>query len=133
MKPSQTQFSVLLLNVQGIRNTKNRKTIFTWLKDHNVHNSITFLQECHSDVQTQAKWSQDWPGTTYFSHDTTHSCGVITHVGKNLEFSYLTNLNAYGGRGTFKRKSLNKIESIIYENDLCDIWRLKNENLCQFT
>ena len=201
MKPNQTQFSVLSLNVQGICNTKKRKTIFTWLKDHNVHNSITFLQECHSDVQTQAKWSQDWPGTTYFSHGTTHSCGVITHVGKNLEFSFkdkivddngryiilmceiqgseyllvnvyapnnenqqlvfyseleecisslklpdntliiwggdfnchLTNLDAYGGRGTFKRKSVNKIESIIYENDLCDIWRLKNENLCQFT
>ena len=32
-----------------------------------------------------------------------------------------------------KKLSINKIESIMAENDLCDIWRLQNENTRQYT
>ena len=42
--------SVLSLNVKGLRNTVKRHKIINWLKDHNCLNSITFLQETHSDV-----------------------------------------------------------------------------------
>ena len=59
MPVSPQEFSVLSLNVKGIRNLRNRKQNYTWLKDHNVNNSVIFLQETHSDVHTQKQWAQD--------------------------------------------------------------------------
>ena len=47
---------------------------------------ILFLQEAHSDYKTQLNWDRDWPGLTFISHGTTHSAGVIIHIGKKLKF-----------------------------------------------
>ena len=201
MASNQAHFSLLSLNVHGIRNNKKRNKIFNWLIDHNVHNSVSFLQETHSDYKTQANWDRDWPGLTFFSHGTTHSAGVIIHIGKNLEFkmtdkiidtngrfiillcevqctkylfvnvyapntenlqlqflseveqciaslntskdtfivwggdfnSHFTDIDADGGSCLIKQRSVNKLESIMFENDLCDIWRIQNENVRQYT
>ena len=76
MAHNQSTISTLSLNVKGLRNDRKRKRMYTWLEDHNVHNEITFIQETHSDLQTQAKWNHEWHGKTYYSHGTTHSCGV---------------------------------------------------------
>ena len=39
----------------------------------------------------------------------------------------------FRGRCIAKKLSINKIESIMAENDLCDIWKLQNENTRQYT
>ena len=70
---STSKFSILSLNVQGLRNKRKRKKVFKWLGDHNCHNNVTFLQETHSDVKCQSGWSHEIPGTCYFAHGTTNS------------------------------------------------------------
>ena len=78
--------SVLSLNVKGLRNSLKRQKIFYWLKQHNSLNAITFLQETHSDRKTEKSWKNYCNGDLYFSHGTTNSCGVLTLIGKNVDF-----------------------------------------------
>ena len=80
--------SVLSLNVKGLRNSLKRQKIFHWLQQHNSLNSITFLQETHSDRKTEKSWKNYCNGDLYFSHGTTNSCGVLTLVGKNVDFVF---------------------------------------------
>ena len=37
-------------------------------------------------------------GKTYYSHGTTHSCGVLTHIGKNVEFNLKDKIIDVNGR-----------------------------------
>jgi exonuclease III len=160
-----------------------------------------FLQETHCDTNSQANWNKELCGTTYYSNGSNHSCGVLTHIGKNLEFVFkdkvidsngrfiilsceiqgkeyqfvnvyapnlesqqvsflshieeciatvqvspsaitiwggdfnchLKNIDGNGGKCLIKKRSVLKIESIIDEHDLCDIWRLRNELVTKYT
>ena len=91
-------FSVLSLNVKGLRNCKKRKKMLTWLLDHKWHSSVTFLQESHSDIKTFSNWIHDCKVTSISSHGTTHSAGVITHIGKHLEFKLIDKIIDTNGR-----------------------------------
>ena len=170
------------------------KTIMYTMKLH-FYKKLTLI------CKLRLKWNHEWHGKTYYSHSTTHSCGVLTHIGKNVEFNlkdkviddnvrfiillcevqgsecllvniyapnteyqqliflseleecisalqvsastliiwggdfncHFSELDAEGGRCIPKKLSINKIESIMPENDLCDIWRLQNENTRQYT
>ena len=44
------KYSVLSLNVKGLRNPIKRQKIINWIKNQNGLNGITFLQETHSDI-----------------------------------------------------------------------------------
>ena len=46
------KYSVLSLNVKGLRNPIKRQKIINWIKNQNGLNGITFLQETHSDIST---------------------------------------------------------------------------------
>ena len=46
---------------------------------------------------------------------------------------HLQNIDADGGRCVTKKNYVHKIETLMPENDLCDIWRLKNETTCKYT
>ena len=46
---------------------------------------------------------------------------------------HLTDMDADGGRCIRKRRSVSKIEAIIDEYDLCDIWRVQNPKIHRFT
>ena len=60
--------------------------------------TVTFLQESHSDNKTFSNWIHDWKDTTISSHGTTHSVGVITHIGKQLEFKLIEKISETNGR-----------------------------------
>ena len=68
--------------------------MLTWLIDFKWHSSVTFLHESHSDIKTFSNWIHDWKGrpTSISSHGTTHSAGVITHIGQHLEFKLIDNI-----------------------------------------
>ena len=46
---------------------------------------------------------------------------------------HLQKIDADGGRCVTKKNSVHKIETLMSENDLCDIWRLKNETTCKYS
>lgn len=80
-------FSVLSVNVRGLRNYQKRRKVYNWLCKQDCHNGIAFLQETHSDLKSEKSWTNLWRGQSFYSHGTTSSCGVATLIGKNVEFS----------------------------------------------
>ena len=81
------KFSLLSLNVQGMRKYKSRRGILNWLSKHGGHSGIWFLQETHSSLVDKNSWKNQWRSNMYFSHGTKLSCGVMTLIGKDIEFS----------------------------------------------
>ena len=80
------KFSLLSLNVKGLRNVVKRTKIFYWLKERNYINGITYLQETHSDYKTSKSWSNQLKGHIFYSHGTTNSCVTLIIIGQNVEY-----------------------------------------------
>ena len=74
------------LNVRGMRRSKTRKSMLNWIAKQGGHMGITFLQETHSVVGDEVSWSKEWSGKMFCSHGTSNSCGVMTLIGKHVEF-----------------------------------------------
>ena len=53
---------------------------------HDGENSICFVQEAHCDIQTENSWRNQWRGTSYFSHGSRDSRGVMVLIGNKVEF-----------------------------------------------
>lgn len=70
----QGNFSVMSLNVRGLRNQFKRKSIFRFLRDQNC--LIHFLQEIYPKPSAEIIWKCEWGGDIFFSHGSTHSTGV---------------------------------------------------------
>ena len=51
----------------------------------------------------------------------------------DFDLFFNSNLDAAGGNPTLKRKSLAKFIELIEAYDLCDIWRVRNTKVKQFT
>ena len=79
-------FSVITLNVRGIRNYKKRIKLYNWLFKHGGNNCVIYLQEAHCTPETKKQWQQQWQGQSHFSYGTSQSGGVITLIGKSLDF-----------------------------------------------
>ena len=47
--------------------------------------------------------------------------------------SHFTDADADGGRCIIKQRTVNKLESIMCEYDMCDIWRIRNVNTTRYT
>ena len=77
-------FNVLSLNVRGIRDLNNRKSIFTWVKNQKA--DIIFLQETFSTPDVFDSWKFQWPGDMYYSHGSNHSKGVLVLIREILQF-----------------------------------------------
>ena len=56
---------------------------------------------------------------------------ILNYYGPNLIFN--KSLDPMGGSPSLKFKSLQKLQSIIIDHNLVDIWRTRNPNLRQFT
>ena len=67
----QGSFSVMSLNVRGLRNHVKRRSIFRFLKDQNY--LFYFLQETYSKPGDEIIWKSEWGGDIFFSHGSTHS------------------------------------------------------------
>ena len=55
-----TSFSIATLNANGLRNDRNRRALFFWLKS--LHIEIIFLQETHCHPGDLKKWKKEWGG-----------------------------------------------------------------------
>ena len=77
-------FSVLPLNVRGIRDLTKRKSIFTWVRNRKA--DIIFLQETYSTFDVIDSWKYQWPGDMYYSHGSNHSKGVLVLIRETLQF-----------------------------------------------
>ena len=195
-------FSIISLNVRGLREYKKNRKINNWLIKHGSRNGIVFLQETHSQKDIENEWSKRTRGQLIMSHGETNSRGTAILFGSDLNYvlkeenihdhgryviilaeiqgnnfllinSYLPNvekdqifimkeimqkvssidipidtyiiwggdfnfcfdieLEAYGGNPVKKVKSIETIESIMQEYDLCDIWRLRNPRVKRYT
>ena len=84
-------FSVLSVNVRGLRKYEKRRQVYNWLCKQGGHKGVTFLQETHSGFKTEQSWTNLWRGQSFYSYGTTTSCGVSILIGKNVEFSLEVN------------------------------------------
>ena len=81
------QLQVLSLNVRGLGDSKKRREIFRWLKRfHNGGNSITLLQETHSQESQESIWLNDWGSKIYFSHGMSNARGVAILMPTQYDF-----------------------------------------------
>ena len=68
------EFKLISLNVRGLSNFKNRKSILSWCRKQKV--DIIFLQETHSTVQKEKQWKAEWGGPIELAHGSTNARGV---------------------------------------------------------
>ena len=80
---------IITLNVNGLRGidgtVPKRRKIFSWLRQN--HADICFLQETHSDIQTENIWSREWGGSSFWAHGETNArgVGILFRPGLNLD------------------------------------------------
>ena len=75
--------SVISLNVRGLRDAANRRSIFTYLKHQEAQ--FYFLQETFSKVSDEGVWRNEWRGEIYFSHGTSHSKGFCILINRAVK------------------------------------------------
>lgn len=67
-------FKIGSLNLNGARDVKTRVFLYDTAKLKKLN--VLFIQETHSDDNTQTNWVRGWEGKTYLKHGTTASVGV---------------------------------------------------------
>ena len=73
-------------NVNGLRKTQKRKSIFYFLKQRNY--DIIFLQETHSCYNDEKLWQYEWGGKLFFSHGQNNSEGVAILIKQSLKIDF---------------------------------------------
>ena len=74
-KTNVSNFTLISLNVRGIRAITKRKQIFEWCKSKG--GDVIFLQEAYNTKDVEEKWKKHWGGQILFSHGTNHSRGTL--------------------------------------------------------
>lgn len=72
--------SVFSVNVRGIKNEMERKSLFLFLQNEGA--DFYFIQETHSSEVDVSHWRSQWGRNVWFSHDSNHSAGVAILQGK---------------------------------------------------
>ena len=75
-----------------------RKKIFNYLKKKSSTKAIIFIQESHSDKDSEKLWCYQWRGEIYFSHGTKSSRGVLIAFRNGLEYKVLSQVSDTKGR-----------------------------------
>ena len=83
-------------NVNGLRQTLKRKTIFHYLKQK--HYDMTLLQETHSTSSDEKQWACEWGGHILFAHGESHRNGVAILFTKNLKVEFGSKYSDSDGR-----------------------------------
>ena len=63
-------------NVKGLQNSMKHIKIFEYLKNKVTSDCFIFLQETHSNKDSEKTWSDEFKGQFFFSHGKTNSCSV---------------------------------------------------------
>ena len=77
------KFTLISLNVRGLRERAKRKNIFEWCKIKG--GDVIFLQETYSTKDVEETWRTEWGGPILFSHGTNHSRGSIILISPKLK------------------------------------------------
>ena len=84
---------VVSLNVRGMRDQAERRSIFSYLKDRKA--SIYFLQETYSELKDETIWQKRMGCQMYFSHGSRHSKGTCISIDLsityNVQYSFSNN------------------------------------------
>lgn len=75
-----SNISVVTYNVNGLRDSDKRRSIFNYLKATKSH--IILLQETHSSPEIENIWSNEWGRKIIFNHGTNFSRGVALLIVK---------------------------------------------------
>ncbi len=91
------KLSIATINISGLSDDKKRKTVFTYLRQHNY--DIVFLQETHCHLNREAKkWSLEWDGQSLWSMGTKRSRGVCALFNRNTRYDIKNEIIDYNGR-----------------------------------
>ena len=85
-------------NVKGLQNSTKRIKIFEYLKNKVTSDCFIFLQETHSNKDSEKRWSDEFKGQFFFSHRKTNSCGVAIAYYGSTNISVLTTRTDSEGR-----------------------------------
>ena len=109
--------------------------MFNFLRKHSSKNAIIFLQETHSTANCEKIWTDQWASgkeKIYFSHGTSNSTGVLIAFREGL--SYGIESPTYDLEEHFLiLKAVVQDSHVMSENELCDIFRVRNPDVKLFT
>ena len=71
-----------------MRNPRERRSIFSYLKDQNF--AVYLLQEPFSQSQDELIWKTEWRGKIFFSHGSNHQKGVDILINPLFEITVET-------------------------------------------
>ena len=57
---NKNKITINSFNTRGLRSSEKRQKVFKWLNTSHV--GITFLQETHSTLIDEQKWTREWGG-----------------------------------------------------------------------
>ena len=97
-KLNEFSFSMISVNVRGLRKYVKRRKLYNWLCKHGGHNGLSFLQETHSIQNDEIQFGNQWKGHTYFSHGNNQSRGTCILVGDRVDFTELHSIKDPNGR-----------------------------------
>ena len=80
-------FQMISLNARGLVDHKKRTSVFNWLAKKKI--DIIFLQETHSNLQSEQKWKNEWRGIVHMSHGTSNSRGCMIMFKRDLDVKIL--------------------------------------------
>ena len=88
-------------NCRGMRNSIKRKNVFEWLRSS--YRGIVLLQETHSCLSDEQKWSKEWKGKIIFSHGEYNARGVGVLIPDYLinDFTIINSTIDQNGRFIF--------------------------------
>ena len=73
---SQVDFEVVLHNVNGIGDDRERRKIFIFMKKHTSSKALVSSLETHSTPKNEKLFQYQWRGKVLFSHGTSSSKGA---------------------------------------------------------
>ena len=88
--------NIFSLNTRGLADPQKRLALFSFLKSK--EGSIYFLQECHSSIEEETLWREQWGGEILFSHATRNKKGVAICFKSDLAVDIIDTVTDCNGR-----------------------------------
>ena len=127
----RVNFNMLSLNTRGLRAFKKRRKIYHWLSKKKCDNGMTLLQEAHCDFESKHSLEHVWQGKSFFSHGTHKSWGVITLIGRKLDFKSLNKETDSNGRLIIIYGLFQEAHLLIINTYLCSQYRKRTTVIFQ--
>ena len=89
-------YSFVTFNVRGIRDSKKRRKLFSFLHTHKY--DFIYLQETHSIPSDNSLWVNEWGGKAYLSHGSNCSKGVAILIKPTIAMTVINLIIDVDGR-----------------------------------